>query len=221
MVAVFFLFVTACLLISGALLPRRIAGRAGQHFGGGLIAAGFAFSIWSYAVIGQIDTQLNMFVWAGVLVLFLGTLLFGAAAASDHGQTAQQMAILVTLIAAVLVTVVRITYPSQPGFSATGLFYFNPHPIVQFLDILLLSATILPGAFVAARHFRQPFPAQVFLSSIVAIHIGALVLITSVNETLLRLIGWELGIASLLLVMTAIGLFEHSEKVLGAAKKKR
>lgn len=216
MVAVFFLFVTACLLISGALLPRRVASRAGQHFGGGLIATGLAFAIWSYAVIGQMEAELSMFVWAGLIVLMLGTLLFASAATADRGQTAQEMAVLVTFIFAVILAVVRLTYPSAPGFSEQGLFFFNPHPVVQFLEILLLSATILPAALVVSRHFRQPFPGQVFLTSLVAIHLGALVLITSIDETLLWLIGWELGVASLLLVMTAIGLFEHTEKTVSA-----
>ena len=203
------LFLAASLLIAGALLPRRIVGRAGQLFSGGLLAFGLAAAIWAYAAIDRATQTLDMFLWASLLVGFVGLLFFAGAAVSQLSRTAQEMAVLVTFIASVLITVVAITYPASPAVASSGLIFSNFHSVVQFLLIVLLGATVVPASLVTARQFAQPFAGTIFLLSLLTLVLGGVVLLITQTPLLVSLMGGASAVAALLLVKTSIGLFEH------------
>lgn len=208
---IFGLFLTATILIAGAVLPGRIRTPAGRQFSAGLIVSGIATAVWSYAAIYQATaSELVMFLWATLLLGFVSLLFFTAAAMSEVGRSAQEMAVFVTIVAAIITSVLGITYPAQPALTAGGLLAFGFHPVLQFLISFLVAATIVPAALTVARRFALPYSGTLFRISLFAVVIASPVLLVSTDRLLWLLVGITLSLAGILLVMTAIGMFDHS-----------
>ncbi len=213
LVIFFFIFATLSILLSGLLLPRRVPTPSSRHFGTGLVLTGVAFVVWTYAVVTKPGTgTLETIISIGALFFLAALFFFLWSGVSAQPKSTQQYLVVGGFIFAVILWVVRAAYPSQPGFSSEGLFFFNPHPIVKFMYIVFMSAAVFPaistvGSEMRKKHFLS---ANIFIASMIAAVLGGVLLLVSTENILLYLVGWGLGISYLLLLLTVLGVFSTS-----------
>lgn len=210
LVIFFFIFSTLSILISGFVLPKRVSAPSGKHFGIALILTGLAFALWSYAVVTKsAGSTLYTTVSIGALFFLVALLFYLWSGVSHQTKASQQLLLVSGLVFAIVLWVVRLAYPSNPGFSEQGLFFFNPHPVVKFMYIVLMSAAVLPAISAVAGEMRKNnlASAKVFMSAMTAAVIGGILLLVSTDNTLLYLVGWGLGISYLFLLLSVLGVF--------------
>lgn len=197
-VALFFLHTTLATFLLGFKFRSR-ADQVFKNFGLALILNGFAFVVWSVAVLMKPD---NLEAWVTVgVIFFAAALVYFLAAGTQHVDPATRQSIMIAgVVGAVILFFLRtFVYPSQPGFSPEGLFFFNPHPIVQALYIFGISLTALPAINALASKFGKIHYAHLVQYGFTALVVGSVILVSSVNTTLLYLNGWVMGIVYLVL----------------------
>jgi hypothetical protein len=174
---------------------------------------GISFAIWSVAVIIKPEAAaLNFWISAGAAIFIVALVLFLMGAVSKFKPTTQKVLITLGIIYAIALWLVRMVLPSNPGFSEDGLFFFQPHDIVKFMYVVLMMSVIFPAVQLAAEDIRSKdiVTARIFLGAMAANIIGGILLIVSVmnvQDTLMYLVGWGMGIAQLFLLLASLGIF--------------
>lgn len=225
LVIFFFIFMTASIFLSGLLLPRFHRTTATQAMGRGLMLTGIAFAVWSLAVLIKPD-QDALHYWVGIgTVPFIVALIFFLQAAVNHlPAKTQRLCMTIGIIYALVLFVTRTILTSDPGFSADGLFFFQPHDIVKFMYIVMMVAVILPAVQTTATdiHSKDVLTARILTGSLIANTIGGILLLVSVmdvQDTLMYLVGWGMMIATLFLLLASLGVF-HRRPALQLLKDK-
>lgn len=216
MIIIFFLACTISTFLSGLLLPRLQTTAATKATGRALMLTGLSFAIWSAAVITKpAGTTLNFWVSAGALIFIGALVFFTKAAVSSLPAAQQQLALTGAVVYAVVLWFVRLALPSHPGFSADGLFFFQPHDVVKFMYVVLMVLVILPAIHKTAEDIRSKdvFTAQMFSAALTANMIGGILLLVSVmnvQDTLMYLVGWGMAVAQVLMLLASAGVFHQA-----------
>ncbi len=183
-------------------LGFKFRGRADsvfKNFGSSLILNGIAFAIWSVAVILR-PQNLELYVTIGALFFIASLVTFFAAGIQNINESSRRSLLWTASILAIILFIVRTyVYPSQPGFSPEGLFFFNPHPIAQLIYIFGLALVALPAIDALASKFIQPAYSRLVRYGFIAQVMGGIILITSTNTLLLFINGLIIGVVYLLL----------------------
>lgn len=217
MIIVFFIFCTLSTFISGLFLPRLHKTPTTQSTGRALMLTGVAFAIWSVAVmIKPEQSVLNFWISGGAALFIVALVFFTKAAVSKLAPTHRQVLITVGAVYAVVLWFIRMTLPSHPGFSEKGLFFFQPHDVVKFMYVVLMMGVILPAIQQTADDIRSKdvFTARMFTGAMIANLIGGILLLVSVmdvQDTLMYLVGWGMGIAQLFLLLSCLGIFHKTK----------
>lgn len=188
-------------VLATLLLGFKFRGRSDavlKNFGSALILNGIAFAIWSAAVVMR-PQNLELFITIGTLFFIASLITFLSAGLQNINESTRRTLLLTGFVVAVILFLIRtFVYPSQPGFSPEGLFFFNPHPIVQIIYIFGLALTALPAIDALASKFAQPYSSLVRYGFIAEV-MGGFILITSTNTFFLYIAGWIIGIVYFLL----------------------
>ena len=143
--------------------------------------------------------NLELFVAIGSLFFIVSLITFLSAGLQNVSASNRKILLLTGSVVAVVLFLIRtFIYPSEPGFSPEGLFFFNPHPVVQVIYIFILALTALPAIDALASKFTQPYASLVRYGFIAEV-MGGLILITSTNTLVLYIDGWIIGSIYLLL----------------------
>lgn len=218
MIIFFFIFCAVSIFISGMRLSHINSTATTRATGRALMMSGVAFAIWTIAVILKpIGEALNFWVGGGAVVFIGGLIFFSQAAVSYLDSKKRQLILASVIIYSVVLIFLRFVLPSNPSFSADGLFFFQPHDIVKFMYVVLMTAVIFPSIQRTAYDLaaKDTFIASIFTASMVANLIGGILLLVSVKDaqdTLLYLVGWGMGVALLFLLLASTGLFHGRAK---------
>lgn len=204
-VLLFFLYnVLATAILGGKFASRQ--DKVVKNFGFALILDAIAFAIWSIAVASKPD-NLETYVNVGV-IFFIASLIFFLRSGTQRMSAVSRRTLIVfgVIIAAVLFYLRASVFPSSPSFSAEGLFFFNPHPIIQMIYIFGLAFTVLPAIDAVASKLSPGF-AGIMRYGFIAEVVGGIILITSTNVgaanvAALHITGWIIGLVYLLLWTT-------------------
>lgn len=169
-----------------------------KNFGIALLLDSAAFVIWSAAVVLK-PSNLELFVTVGA-AFFIASLVFLVITASQKSSPGVRQALIIfgALLALVLFVARTFLYPSAPGFSPEGLFFFNLHPFVTMVYIFGLLLAAVPAIEAVASKFNHTYSWLVrygFLAEVA----GGIVLITTTDTQVLYIIGWIMGAAYLAL----------------------
>ena len=200
------------------VLPRKYPTVATKAMGRGLMLTGAAFAVWSIAISLKPD-QDSLVFWVGIgATTFIVALIFCVQAAiSRFSSKTRGVLLSLGLLYTLSLLFVRTTLPSNPGFSADGLFFFQPHDVVKFMYVVIMVAVILPAIQIVADDIRSKsvLTARVISGSLMANTIGGILLIVSVmgaQDTLMYLVGWGMMIATSFLLLASFGLFQRTKK---------
>lgn len=189
-------------VLATLLLGFKFRGRADsvfKNFGSSLILNGVAFTVWSVAVVLK-PQNLEVYITIGALFFVASLVTFLAAGIQNVNESQRRSLLFVGSIVAVALFLARtFMYPSEPGFSPEGLFFFNPHPIVQFIYIFGLALTALPAIDALANKFGSSVYSHLVRYGFIAEVMGGIILITSTNTLVLFVAGWIIGTVYLIL----------------------
>ena len=170
-----------------------------RHFGSALILNGIAYAVWSAAVALR-PQNLEMYVTIGALFFIASLITFLAAGIRGLNESKRRSLILIGSVGAIILFIVRtFVYPSAPGFSPEGLFFFNPRPIVQIIYTFGIAFTALPAIDALAAKFGRSIYSHLVRYGFVAEVMGGIILITSTNILVLYIVGWIIGTVYFLL----------------------
>ena len=203
LIFLFFLHTTLATFLLGFKFMRR-KDPVFKYFGSGLMLNAIAFAIWSVVVLLQPE-NLEPYVTIGVVFFLISLITYLLSGIQKMDKSIRRYISWGGLLVISVLFVLRIfVYPSNPGFSSEGLFFFDPHPIIQILEIFGLALVALPAINVLASKFTQPSYSVLVRYGFIIQVMGAIILITSTNNTLLYIAGWVIGIVYLLLWTTLL-----------------
>ena len=141
-----------------------------------------------------------MYITTGVIFFIASLIAFLAAGNQDiHESNRRSLLWVGGILAAALFLVRTFVFQSNPGFSPEGLFFFNPHPIVQIIYIFGLALTALPAIDALANKFGRSGYSHLVRYGFIAEVMGGIILVTSTNTLVLYAAGWIIGAVYLVL----------------------
>ena len=171
-----------------------------RFFGAGLACFGAAFAVWTFIVWARPE-ELNTWTTVGVAAFLPGCFFFARAATDSWLAKNRTIAISVGGAYLVLLFVVRtFILPSDPGFSETGLFYFNAQPLTLLLYIGLFAGTMTPAVYVVSQAITLRWLARVTLVCFNLVIMCGVILLTSYDDELQVYNGYLMGAGFLTLV---------------------
>ena len=173
-----------------------------RHFGTGLALYGVAFAIWSIAVLAK-PTNLEALTTLGVIP-FAAAHLFYLMASTEKVKASNRSLVIfggITYLVA-LFLLRTFVYPSHPGFSENGLFYFHAQPPVIALYIGAFAASLLPAINAVCQAMKDKQLKLISQIGFTVAAIGGIVLVTSYDDNLQTINGWIMGITYLALLTT-------------------
>lgn len=215
LVILFFALATISSVISGFFIYNKVKGsKICNSFGIALTLTGIAFAVWSYTIITKPISALNSFVSLGLFIMLIAVLYYAISASRNLPKGQNTLLVATTAIFSIIIIIARFFYPSEPYFSENGLFFFNPQPIILFLELILLGSTILPAILELKKEISKTdkTTSMITTSSLIVALLGTFILLTTLNEDLLFLIGWVIGIAFLFLLLGSLGLFSKASQ---------
>ena len=151
----------------------------------------FALSFALFTVIVRVHPA-ELETWSSVAVLpFVAGYFFHIGAATFDWLPRKRM--LVMAIAAVFLTGLYLmrtfVYPSTPGFSPNGLYYFHARPPALLLYILAFAGAFMPAVHVVSSHIAKRSLAAMTRICFNLVVLGAVILLTSYDDELQYLNG--------------------------------
>ena len=200
LVLLFFVHNVVATAVIGNAFKKRMDSEV-RDFGIALLLNALAFAIWTAAVIMN-PGSLGLYVTIGAIPFIVSLIYMFRSGASSMSPEKRSSLTMVVAVLAVLIFIVRTyVFPSEPMFSAEGLFFFNLHPVVQVLYIFALSLAAFPaiGAVAAKLNTKYASLMKYGLGAEVA---GGIILITTTDVLALNITGWVIGIVYLVLWTT-------------------
>lgn len=193
--------VVATLLLGAKFVTRRDS--VVKNFGVAFLFCGIAFAVWSAAVLIR-PTILGTYVTIGGAFFIIAMIAFLNAGIQNIKVSSRRIILGAAIIMGALLFYTRTwVFPSAPGFSEKGMFFFNVHPIMQMTYVFALALTALPAIGMLASKFKSAY-ATIIHYGLIAEFVGGVLLITSIdmgntNSMALYLTGWVIGIVYFLL----------------------
>ncbi len=164
-----------------------------KNFGIGLALYGLAFAVWSLAVFFK--TNIEALTSLGVVPFAIAHLFFLTASTEKVKASKRTFLLFLGIAYLVVLFLLRtIVYPSDPGFSDDGLFYFNAQPPVIMLYVIAFAGSLLPAINVASREIKDKLLRNVSQFGFTVLSIGGIILVTSVDDNLQTINGWVMGL---------------------------
>ncbi len=200
MVGLFFLSATLIGLVA-ALQFLQAKNKTLKAFGFGLLLNSLAFAIWTAAVLIQ-PAQLEAWVTIGVVPFILSLLAYLSAGIQKLPNKSQQNLLAAASVLGVGLFALR-TYvlPSHADFSADGLFFFNPDPVVNAIYVVSLVFVGLVAIPAASGKFKNFVDRTVFVAAFTTLVIGGILLLTTKDTTLLYLTGYAMAAANIAILI--------------------
>jgi hypothetical protein len=202
----FFVLTTLLSFIAGVGVRHVSISDTARRYGIGMVLTSIAFAIWSITIFLRNSASLDTYITIGLVPLMLGMIFFIWSGASNYDRQKQVLLITLGVVGTIVLMVMRGFYPSNPYFSPEGLFFFGPHPLVLFFEVLFISASVIPSVLNVGRSITDKLSSNIFQVGMFTALIGTILLITSSANLVLFLSGWAIGIAFLLLAVSNTGL---------------
>lgn len=183
------------MLLSGLFFSGRSGtNQAIRYLGNGLAFIGLAFAVWTIGYMLGDGGDLKTTVSVGLVITLCG-LLFLAMSSRSSSKNGSTMALFIVL--AIAIAVLRIYFPASPYISETGYFFFNPQPIIAFLEAILILGVVLPVASSTGQLIgkKNGLWGSLHTLSLSAFAIGGVMLTVSTNEVFLFYVGWAMAMA--------------------------
>ena len=195
------LFFAAGAIISAFLSWRFVSASAPplRPFGIGLAFLAIAFAIWAFVVWNRSD---SLALWSSIgVVAFLPSYYFFLRAATHNWLPKNRNIVLAIAGAylAILFVLRTFVFPSEPGFSERGLFYFNAHPLVLLMYIFSFAGAFTPAVYSVAQAMSPRWLARTTLVCFNVAIVCGVVLLTSYDDDLQTYNAVLMGIAFLTL----------------------
>jgi len=197
MVIVFYVQnVLASLLLGGKFAIRRDP--VSKNFGIALLFDAIAFAIWSAAVILKPEA-IQEYISFGTMAFVVSLFFLLASGVQQFQKSARTTTLVIGAIVGIGIFFLGglTSYPSLPGFSPEGFFFFNVHPLLQALYVFAFIIAAIPAIEAISSKFRGKFATLIRYGFILELA-GGILLITSVSTmasaAALYLIGWVIGI---------------------------
>lgn len=178
-----------------------VKGAAFKHFGIGLALYGLGFAGWTVGVL----TKSNIDFWTTVGVIPFATAhLFYLMAATEKAKAATRSLLLFGGVAYLLALFIARTfiYPSDPGFSENGLFYFHAQAPVIALYLVAFTLSLLPAINTVSQNIKDKTLRLVSQVGFTILAVGGIVLVTSYDDNLQTINGWVMGITWIIVLAT-------------------
>ena len=164
-----------------------------KHFGAGLALYGLGFAAWSVAVFTKSDVDL--WTTIGVIPFAIANFFFLMAATEKMKASARTLVLFGGVAYLVALFFLRtFVYPSSPGFSDEGLFYFHAQPPVIALYILAFTLSLLPAINAVSQALKDKTLRIVSQVAFTILAVGGIILVTSYDDDLQTINGWVMGI---------------------------
>lgn len=164
-----------------------------RRFGVGITLYAVAFAVWSIIVATQ-PADLQLWTTIGVVPFGIAHLFHVSAATYDWNQSNRNIALgSASTFLAVLFVLRTWVFPSTPGFSDGGLFYFNADPVVTILYILVFAGAFMPALHVVSSHIGTRWLAALTRIGFNLVVLGAVVLLASYDDNLQFVNGFAMG----------------------------
>lgn len=163
-----------------------------KHFGAGLALYGLGFAAWTVAVL----TKANIELWTTVgVVPFAAAHLFYLMVATEKAKASTKSLVLFGGVAYLLALffVRTFVYPSNPGFSDNGLFYFHAQAPVIALYVLAFTVSLLPAINAVSQTLKDKMLRTVSQIGFSILAVGGIILVTSYDDSLQTINGWIMG----------------------------
>lgn len=168
-----------------------------RRFGIGLALYALALAVWS-VIVATHPADLPLWTSLGVVPFGIAHLFHVSAATYDWKQSNRLIALgSAATFLAVLFVLRTWVYPSTPGFSDGGLFYFNADPVVTMLYILVFGGAFMPALHVVSSRIDTRWLAALTRIGFNLVVLGAVVLLASYDDKLQFVNGIIMGIGML------------------------
>lgn len=169
-------------------------------FGQAMMAFGAAFAIWSVVIFTK--TNVELITTLGVAPFVVGLLLSLMASVQKLPKASQSALFLGALAYFGGLFVLRLfVFPSTPGFSENGLFYFHAEPAIVAMYIGAFAAALLPAINAVASQLKDKVLRGITRLCFTVLAIGGIVLVTSLDDSLQTINGWVMGLSFITLVV--------------------
>jgi hypothetical protein len=178
-----------------------------RTFGYSVICYGLAFAIWSIMIFTR--TNIELITSIGVLPLIAGLFLSLYTGVQNIGSQNRSLILGGAAAYLAILFLLRVfIFPSTPGFSENGLFYFRAEPAVIAMYVGAFAAALLSATNAVSSQLKDRMFRKATQLSLTALTIGGIILVTSVNDDLQTINGWVMGLS--LITLTA---FSSAKKV--------
>ncbi len=173
-----------------------------RHFGAGLGLYGLAFAIWTVLVFTKPE-NLEVLTTLGVIPFALAHLFFLMSSTESLKAKNRSLIIMSGVVYLAALFLLRtFVYPSHPGFSENGLFYFNAQPPVVAFYIGAFAASLVPAIYSVSQKMKDETLKYVTQIGFTIAAIGGIVLVTSLDDNLQTINGWVMGFTYAVLLWT-------------------
>ncbi len=170
-------------------------------FGFGLACLSAAFAIWTFVVWNRPDS-LTLWTALGLVAFLPGYFFFMRTATYNWTQKNRNIVLAIAGVYLIVLFVLRtFVYPSEPGFSERGLFYFNAHPLVLLLYVFSFASALMPAVYSVSQSISLRWLARTTLVCFNLAIVCGVVLLTSYDDDLQTYNGCLMGIAFLALIV--------------------
>lgn len=200
--------VVASLLLGLKFVSKR--GMVFKNFGIALLLDAAAFLIWSFAVITK-PVHVEQYVSFGTIFFIISLVFMLAAGTQELSKKMQRTVMVLGVVVGATIFYLGGTpaFPSTPGFSPEGFFFFNVHPLLQALYVFAFVLVAFPAIEAVASKFKGGMTEWLVRYGFAAQVAGGVVLITSLSSTVgntpaLNFTGWAMGIVYLVLFLVLV-----------------
>ena len=173
-----------------------------KNFGNGLALYGLAFAIWTLAVLTK-PTDLDTITTLGVIPFAAAHIFFLMVATHKMKAASRSTLVMGGIAYLVLLFLLKLfVYPSNPGFSANGLFYFHAQPPLVALYIGAFGLTLIPAIYAVGEKLKDVTLRYIVQAMFTIAAIGGIILVTSVDDNLQTINGWVMGVTYFILLTT-------------------
>lgn len=170
-----------------------VKGAIFRHFATGLALYGVAFGIWSVLVLTKPE-DIGALTTLGVIPFAIAHLFFLMSSTEKFKAKSRSLILFSGIAYLAVMFLFRVVYPSNPGFSENGLFYFNAQPPVVALYIGAFAASLVPAIYAVSQKMKDDSLKYITQIGFTIAAIGGIVLVTSVDDNLQTINGWVMGL---------------------------
>ncbi len=174
-------------------------------FGLSLIFGGLAFTAWSFLVANHLNNLKILATTAAIfLILSLFSFYLTIIQNIENNNSYITAMFFGGLFALGLFVLRTFIYPAHLIITNNGYLLFNLQSAVQIAYVIAISFTILPASIIVAEKFKKTIINPLIKGSFSTLAIGAIIIATTSNTTLILFSGISISIALFILWITLL-----------------